>query len=275
MRRRRPSAGRTSDGPVGVFDSGIGGLTVLDAISRRMPAESLVYFGDTAHVPYGTKSPEAVARYSSEVARYLEGLGVKALVVACNTASAVALPTVRRAVGVPVIGVILPGAKAAAEASRSGRIGIIGTEATIASGAYTRAVKGLRPKARVTGAACPLFVPFVEEGWWDGSVIEAVARRYLGTMRRSGVDTLILGCTHYPLLRGVVAAEMGKAVTLIDSAEQTAIELWALLRRLGLERTSGKGKARFIVSDGPGRFRMLARRLIGKDVDVRRHRFDG
>ncbi|MBI4679003.1 MAG: glutamate racemase [Elusimicrobia bacterium] len=269
-----PPAGGASRKPIGVFDSGIGGLTVFDAIARRMPAEDLVYFGDTAHVPYGTKSPDAVGRYSSEVARHLDGVGIKALVVACNTASAVALPKVRRSTHVPVIGVILPGARAAAAASGSGSIGIIGTEATISSGAYTRAVGGLRPGARVTGAACPLFVPLVEEGWWDHPVTETVARHYLGPMKRAGVDSLILGCTHYPLLRGVVGRVMGKGVTLIDSAAATAVEIRALLRRIGLERTDGKGRHRFIVSDGPERFRRLARRLIGRDVEVRCHRFD-
>lgn len=247
---------------------------MFDAISRRMPSENLVYFGDTAHVPYGTKSPEAVGRYSFEVARFLDRCGIKALVVACNTASAVALPRVRRGTRVPVIGVILPGAKSAVEASRSGSIGIIGTEATISSGAYTRVVTGLRPKARVVGIACPLFVPLVEEGWWDDAVTEAVARRYLAPMRLGGVDTLILGCTHYPLLKDVVARVMGKGVALIDSAEQTAVEICGLLRRMGLERTSGRGRHRFVVSDGPERFRRLAGRLIGKEVDVRCHRFD-
>jgi glutamate racemase len=247
---------------------------VFDAISRLMPSENLVYFGDTAHVPYGTKSPEAVGRYASEVARRLDRLGIKALVVACNTASALALPKVRRIVRVPVLGVILPGARAAAAASRTGRIGIIGTEATIASGAYTRAVTGLRPAARVTGSACPLFVPLVEEGWWDGPVVEAVARRYLAGMRRRGVDTLILGCTHYPLLRKVLGRVMGPKAALIDSAEQTAVDVCGLLRRLGLERMGGRARHRFFVSDGPERFRRLARRLIGRDVDVRCDRFD-
>ncbi|MBI5209233.1 MAG: glutamate racemase [Elusimicrobia bacterium] len=270
----RPPAGGASELPIGVFDSGIGGLTVFDAIGRRMPRENLVYFGDTAHVPYGTKSPEAVGRYSSEIARYLDRRGIKALVVACNTASAVALPRIRRSVRVPVIGVILPGAKAAAAASGSGSIGIIGTEATISSRAYVKAVRRLRPAARITGIACPLFVPLVEEGWWEHPVTEAVARRYLAPLKRAGVDSLILGCTHYPLLKGVLRRVMGPRLALIDSAERTAVETEALLRRLGLERRSGKGVHRFIVSDGPERFQRLARRLIGRRVKVVEHRFE-
>jgi glutamate racemase len=261
--------------PIGIFDSGLGGLTVLQAVSRRMPEENLVYFGDTAHVPYGSKSRETVTRYSLEVARFLAGKRIKALVVACNTSSALALEAVARALDVPVLGVIRPGAAAAAAATRNGRIGIIGTEATIASGAYTAALRTRLPRVRVATAACPLFVPLVEEGWWGHRATVLVARHYLGGLRRSGIDTLILGCTHYPLLKGVVRRVMGRGVRLIDSAEQTALETERLLLGLGLRRESGRGKQRFFVSDAPRRFLRLARRLLG--VRVRRvelHAFD-
>ncbi|MBI4422148.1 MAG: glutamate racemase, partial [Elusimicrobia bacterium] len=189
---------RTASMPIGVFDSGVGGLTVLQALAARMPREALAYFGDTAHIPYGSKSAEAVTRFSLEVARFLKRLRIKLLVVACNTASALALPRLQRELGLPVIGVIEPGARAAASATRNRRIGIIATEATIASGAYQTALRALLPGLRPVAKACPLFVPLVEEGWWSHPVTFAVAREYLAPVAREGIDTLILGCTHYP-----------------------------------------------------------------------------
>lgn len=264
-----------TDRPIGIFDSGLGGLTVLEAVSRRMPEEDLIYFGDTAHVPYGSKSKETVTRYSLEVARFLAAKGVKALVVACNTSSALALPEVARSLKVPVLGVIQPGADAAAAATRNGHVGIIGTEATIASGAYTRALRERRPGVRVATVACPLFVPLVEEGWWSHRATTLVARRYLEGLRRSGIDTLVLGCTHYPLLKGVLRRIMGPRVRLIDSAEQTALETERLLLSLGLRRAGGRGRRRFFVSDAPRRFLRLARRLVGVRVRVvEQHAFD-
>lgn len=261
--------------PIGVFDSGLGGLTVFKAISRRMPGENLVYFGDTDHIPYGSKSKEAVTRYSVEAARFLEAKRIKALVVACNTASALSLPEVQAALDVPVLGVIHPGARAAADATRSGRVGIIGTEATIASGAYSQALKVYLPGVRPAAAACPLFVPLVEEGWWTRPVTEAVAREYLGPLRRERIDTLILGCTHYPLLKKVLRKVLGPSVKLIDSAEQTAIELEDMLESLKARRRDGLGSREFFVSDAPKRFLKLARRLLGVRVDrVALHRLD-
>lgn len=261
--------------PIGIFDSGIGGLTVFQAISRRMPDENLVYFGDMARVPYGSKSRETVTRYSLEVARFLERRRIKALVVACNTSSALALDRVARELSVPVLGVITPGAEAAAEATRAGRVGIIGTEATIASGAYTAALKARLPGVRVTALACPLFVPLVEEGWWGHAATALVARRYLSALKNSGIDTLILGCTHYPLLKGVVRRVMGPRVTLIDSAEQTALETERLLLSLDLRRGRGRGSRRFFVSDAPQRFAALARRLLGVRIGkVELHHFE-
>lgn len=260
--------------PIGVFDSGIGGLTVFKALSRRMPAEDLIYFGDTAHVPYGSKSPEAVTRYSLEVARYLAARRVKLLVVACNTSSAVALRQVQSGLDIPVLGVIEPGARAAARASVSGRIAVVGTEATIASGAYTRALKACSPRIRVTAQACPVFVPLVEEGWWSHPATTAAARQYLAPLKKAGVDTLILGCTHYPLLKATLRRVMGPRVRLIDSAEQTALEAEQLLERLGLRKALGRGVWRFTASDAPARFLKLARRLGVAAQKVELHRFD-
>ncbi len=261
--------------PIAVFDSGIGGLTVFKALSRRMPRESLIYFGDTAHVPYGSKSREAVTRYSLEVARFLDSKEIKAMVVACNTSSALALSRVQKALRVPVLGVIRPGAKAAADATRTGRVGIIGTEATIASGAYTQALRENFPGVRIAAAACPLFVPLVEEGWWAHPVTREVARHYLKPLSRFRIDTLILGCTHYPLLKKPLREVLGPSVKLIDSAEQTAIETEELLSRLKLLNRGGPGSWEFFVSDAPKRFLRLAKRLLGLSVSrVGLHQFD-
>lgn len=251
---------------IGVFDSGLGGLTVLKALGRRMPREDVIYFGDTAHVPYGSKSPETVTRYSLEVARFLESQGVKLLVVACNTASAVALRVLRRRVRVPVLGVIEPGADAAARATKAGSIGIIGTEATIASGAYERALRKRLPGARLRAQACPLLVPLVEEGWWAHRATTEAARHYLEPLKKSGVDAMILGCTHYPLIKGTIRRVMGPEVKLIDSAEQTALEAQRLLKSMNLLRGSGRGRRSYFVSDDPARFLKLAGRLLGVRV---------
>lgn len=257
----------SSKAPIGVFDSGLGGLTVFKVLARRMPEESLIYFGDTAHVPYGSKSPEAIARFSGEVARFLAKRGIKLLVVACNTSSAWALPAIRKAVKIPVIGVIEPGARGAVAASRGGRIGIIGTEATIKSGAYEKAIKMLKRGARVTAAACPLFVPLVEEGWWSGEIVEAVARKYTATLKKARVDTVILGCTHYPYLKPVLARALGARVRLIDSAEETSRETQAALCKLGLRAPQGgRGRREFYASDAPQRFKRLAGRMLGSPV---------
>jgi len=264
------------DRPIGVFDSGIGGLTVFKALGRRMPGENLVYFGDTAHVPYGSKSKEAVSRYSVAVAKFLAGRRIKALVVACNTSSALALDAVRRALkGIPVLGVIEPGARAAAAATRNGVVGVIGTEATIKSRAYTESLRKLRPGLKVEAVACPLFVPLVEEGWWRHPVALSVAKEYLKTMRRSRADTLVLGCTHYPLLKPVLRRVMGSSARLIDSAEQTALETEELLESAGLRRRGRQGRREFFCSDAPARFHGLARRLLGLPVSrVGLHPFD-
>ncbi|MFL5272631.1 MAG: glutamate racemase, partial [Anaeromyxobacteraceae bacterium] len=213
---------------IGIFDSGVGGLTVQRAILDRLPGLDTVYLGDTARVPYGSKSPEVVTQYSLRNARFLVARGIDLLVVACNTASAVALPALRDVLALPVLGVVEPGAAAAARATRSGRIGVIGTPSTIASGAYQRAIVAARPDAEVLARACPLFVPLAEEGWTDPAdeVVRGVARRYLAPLRAARIDTLVLGCTHYPLLAGAIAAEL-PGVTLVDSAAAVAVEVRA------------------------------------------------
>jgi len=209
--------------PIGVFDSGVGGMTVLRAIRRAAPQESTLYVGDTARVPYGTKSPQAITRNALEVALYLEAQGVKYIVAACNSASAVAMEALRKHVSLPIKGVITPGAEAAVAATRNGKIGVIGTRATVGSGAYKAAIRSLDKAAVVFSRACPLFVPLAEEGWAEGEVPEAVAREYLAPLVAAGVDVLVLGCTHYPLLRATIGRAVGDDVALIDSAEATAL----------------------------------------------------
>jgi len=276
------------EGPVGVFDSGIGGLTVFKALRDALPpGEELIYLGDTARVPYGTKSNETVARYALEGARFLARRGVKALVVACNTMSAVALPALRDALAVPVVGVIGPGAEAACRATRSQAIGVIGTATTIRSGAYSAAIASRLPKARVVGRACPLFVPLAEEGWVDNEVARATAAAYLAEMRQAGIDTLVLGCTHYPLLKNVIGEAMGHGVRLVDSAEATAVVVRERLSERGLLAAgpaagagagaaasapgpSGRGPRgadRFFVTDSSERFLEVASRFLGRPIE--------
>jgi glutamate racemase len=253
--------------PIGVFDSGLGGLTVAHAIMRRLPNESIVYFGDTARVPYGPKSPDTVRRYSGEIAAFLLEQGVKAIVVACNTATAHALPMLREELHVPVLGVVEPGARAAVRTTRTGRIGVIATEGTIRSRAYERAIHDASPAAVVTALACPLFVPLVEEGWTDHDATRLVARDYLGPMSSQGVDTLVLGCTHYPLLKPLIAEVVGPAVQLIDSAEETAADTERMLRERGLQTPSREAKYRFVASDDPQQFLGLGQRFFGDTIE--------
>lgn len=254
--------------PIGVFDSGIGGLTVVHALMRRLPHESIVYFGDTARVPYGNKGPETVQRYSREIADFLESQGVKAIVVACNTATAHALPMLRAERTLPVIGVVEPGARAAVAATRSGAIGVIGTLGTVKSGAYDRAIHALHPDARVAGQACPLFVPLVEEGWTDRAATRLVADEYLEPLVHAHVDTVVLGCTHYPLLKPLLHELLGPTVRLIDSAEETAAETARVLHDRGLEAPAGAVPVhRFFCSDEPSRFLALGQRFLGSAID--------
>jgi len=266
-----PADGRAVPGanaPLGVFDSGLGGLTVVRAISRALPSESMIYFGDTARLPYGNKSRATVTRLSREALRFLEHFGIKALVVACNSASAMALEALRADAVVPVLGVVEAGARMAVTATRNGRIGVIGTRATVGSGCYEGALERLRPGLTVTAAACPLFVPLVEEGWIDAPVTRSVAETYLAPLRAAGVDTLILGCTHYPLLKGVLAEVMGESVTLIDSGEAMAAEVQSELARRDLVH-AGTAAHRFFVSDQPDRFHAEGSRFLGEDLEIR------
>jgi glutamate racemase len=256
-----------SAAPIGVFDSGLGGLTVAQAIMRQLPAESLIYFGDTARVPYGPKSPETVRRYSREISAFLIEQGVKAIVVACNTATAHALPALREELRVPVIGVVEPGARAAVRATRSGRIGVIGTAGTIRSQAYVRAIQAEAPDATVTAIACPLFVPLVEEGWTNHEAAHLIAEEYLAPLVDDGVDTLVLGCTHYPLLKALIGEIIGRSVRLIDSAEETAADTRRMLAANDLAASEGEGEYRFIASDDPQQFLTLGRRFFGSAIE--------
>src|SRR6185503_7387213 len=233
------------DGAIGVFDSGVGGLTVLHEIVRALPGEETIYLGDTGRTPYGTKSAETITRYSMENVEFLMERGIKMLVVACNSVTAVALDAIRSRWTIPVVGVIDPGARAAVERTRSGRVGVIGTEATISSGAYSRALRALRPALEIYVRACPLFVPLAEEGWTDGPIARQVAETYLASLARSGIDTLVLGCTHYPLLKPLIAEVMGPEVAIVDSAEETAREVTVQLAARGLDRSGGPGGTSF------------------------------
>ncbi len=252
--------------PIGVFDSGVGGLTVAREIMRQSPNEKIVYFGDTARVPYGSKSRDTITRYSRQIVRFLQTMEVKAIVVACNTASAYALDDLEKEIDVPLIGVVRPGAKVAAEATKNGRIGVIGTEGTIGSGIYATYIRQIRPDAEVIQKACPLFVPLVEEGLWKDPVTDEIAMRYLTELIDIGIDTLILGCTHYPLIRETVAGIMGDHVRLVNPAYETARELKEMLEERGLSNpvfpSLGANPYRFFVSDGAERFKQFANSIL-------------
>jgi glutamate racemase len=251
--------------PIGIFDSGIGGLTVAHAIIERLPADATIYFGDTARVPYGPKSADTVRRYSREIAAWLLGQGVKAIVVACNTSTAHALDMLQAASPVPVLGVIEPGARAAVAAAGSRPVGVIGTTGTIASGAYERAIQRLAPGTEVIAQACPLLVPLVEEGWFDHAATRMIAETYLAPMQRRGIGTLVLGCTHYPLLKPLLSRILGPEVRLVDSGEATADALRDVLQARGLEAAAGAAVShRFAVSDDPRRFIEIGARFLGE-----------
>lgn len=267
--------------PIGIFDSGVGGLTVYRALHERLPSERYVYLGDTARVPYGTKSLSTVERYAIENARFLEARGIKLLVVACNTASALALPAVRRSVGVPVVGMIEPGARSVIrDAGATGRVGVIATESTVKSGAYRKAINELAPAVEVFERACPLFVSLAEEGWAATDVARTVAEEYLRDLREKGITALVMGCTHYPMLREVIQGAVGEGVRLIDSGEAAAEVVEAVIRKEDLRRTAtqelrdlGEAGARarvlcddldhFYVTDAAERFAHVAERFLG------------
>lgn len=255
--------------PVGVFDSGVGGLTVAREIMRQLPEERLVYFGDTARVPYGSKSQATILRFVRQIVRFLETKEVKAIVVACNTASAYALETIEKEIQLPIIGVVKPGAKTAAAASRNGRIGVIATDATIGSGLYTQFIRSINPKLQVFGKACPLFVPLVEEGLTHDFVTEEIAKRYLKELQEKDIDTLILGCTHYPLLRSLIRGIMGDQVQLVNPAYETALGLRRLLQEhhiLSDKMPEGATRYQFYVSDGAEKFREFANSILPHEI---------
>lgn len=263
--------------PVGVFDSGVGGLTVLRALARELPDEDFVYLGDTARLPYGTKSPESIRRYALQAADLLKSRGVKCLVVACNTASAVALDALASEFSpVPVLGVLEPGAAAACRATRSGRIAVIATESTVQGGAYQRAITRRLPAAVVTARACPLFVALAEEGWTEGPIVEAVAHRYLDELFAAGgeqrPDTLVLGCTHFPVVAPTLQKVLGPDVTIVDSAATTAAALAGTLSDHGLVRPPGPrgGTIALLATDGAGRFARVGGIFLGRPVDAAR-----
>jgi glutamate racemase len=253
---------------IGIFDSGVGGLTVQRAILDALPGHDTFYLGDTARVPYGSKSAETVTQYSLRMARFLVRQEIDLLVVACNTASAVALPALRAEVQVPVLGVVEPGARAAARVTRTGRVAVIGTQGTVASGAYQEAIRRERPGASVLAVACPLFVPLAEEGWVDPSdeIVRGVVRRYLAPVKAAGVDTLVLGCTHYPLLEAAIAAEL-PGVALVDSARAIALEVRERLP----EQPPREGRHGFYVTDAPQKFLAVAARFLGRPVEGAEH----
>jgi len=253
--------------PIGVFDSGIGGLTVVAALRGLLPNESIFYLGDTARVPYGGKSAATVQRYSLEIAAMLLEEKAKTVVVACNTASALALPRLEETLPVTVTGVILPGARAAIAKTRSSHIGVIGTRATIASGAYERALRSLNPEIRVTARACPLLVPLIEEGWLENPITDKIILQYLAPLLSDGVDTLVLGCTHYPLLRNTIARLAGDKIALVDSAQNCALAVRDLLERENLRTPeSARGALRVALTDPPDAFLRVAREALQLDV---------
>jgi glutamate racemase len=253
--------------PIGIFDSGVGGLTVVKQIFKRLPHEDIVYLGDTARVPYGTKSPETIKRFSIENADFLSKFNVKLIVVACNTASSTSMEELIGHVNVPVVGVIKPGAEKAVTVTRNNRIGVIGTHTTIKSRAYTREIKSISPKIEVVSKPCPLFVPLVEEGWLREKATFAIAEKYLASLRRKGIDTLVLGCTHYPLLKQVIGKVMGKKVKIIDSASSVADEVHTILMSMGeLSNGNKKPRHRFFATDAVEHFVRIGEKFLGTKI---------
>ena len=264
--------------PIGIFDSGVGGLTVYRALHERLPNERFVYLGDTARVPYGTKSLATVERYAVENSRFLASHGIKLLVVACNTASALALPAIRAAISVPVIGVIEPGSRAAVEVAQGGNIGVIATEATVQSHAYSKAIASMGFSSRVIERACPLFVPLAEEGWANSDVVRMVARDYLSELNETTLSALVLGCTHYPILKDIISETVGREVKLIDSGAATARDVESLLESSDLthedtldlyqERQLCDDLDHFYVTDAAERFAKVAERFLGSAPSI-------
>ncbi len=255
----------SEDMPIGIFDSGVGGLTVMKEIIKQLPEENILYLGDTARVPYGVRSPETVSRYSFENTMFLMSKGIKILVVACNTSSAISLDILQEKLPIPVIGVVGPGAKAAVKRTKLKKVAVIGTETTINSGSYERAIKTVDDSIEITAVACPLFVPLIEEGWIEGDVVNLTAEKYLSSIKFDSIDVLILGCTHYPMIKDVIANIMH--ISLIDSAVETAKEVKRALREKGMLR-QGKGESsrEFFVTDLPEKFSRVGERFLGHKI---------
>ncbi len=259
----------SSDRPIGVFDSGVGGLTVVRELTNLLPGEDIIYFGDTARVPYGTKSAETVVRFAREDLGFLKSRDVKMIVVACNTASSIALPQLAAESDIPVIGVLLPGARGAAAATRNNRVAVIGTTATTTSGAYEKALLDINDGFEIMSHPCPLFVSLAEEGWVDDDIALMIARRYLEPLTGFGADTLVLGCTHYPLLKGVISRVMGDGVILVDSATETAAEVKEKLSSSGLLSGNDSGGNIYVyLSDIPYGFREKGERFLGRPIEA-------
>lgn len=257
--------------PIGVFDSGVGGLTVAREIMRQLPNENIVYFGDTARVPYGSKSKDNIIRYSRQIINFLMTKGVKAIVIACNTASAQALDVVQKEYEVPIIGVVEPGARAALEVTESKKVGVIGTEGTVRSGMYEKVIQGIQPDVSVTAKACPLFVPLVEEGFKDHHVTEEIIDYYLASMKETDIDALILGCTHYPLLRSKIMEYVGDKIKLVNPAYETAMDLKKLLQENDMENPDVEGdhgSYSFYVSDAADKFKQFANSIMPYDIET-------
>jgi len=258
----------TRNAPIGVFDSGIGGLTVVKELIRNLPGEDIIYLGDTARVPYGTKSRRTVIAYSHSNTEFLISKGVKLLVVACNTASSVSIPSLRSEFDIPVIGVIEPGAKKAVSVTKTEKIGIIGTPSTINSGAYKSAIESLNPNIEVISKACPLFVPLADEGWIEGQITESIAEKYLSPFKETGIDVLVLGCTHYPLLKNTIQKIMGDQITLVDSAEETAALIKdILIGKNLLNDKSAQSDREFYLTDVSDTFLSVAGRFLGEKIN--------
>ena len=251
--------------PIGIFDSGVGGLTVMSEVAKLLPGEDIIYFGDTARVPYGSKSKEAVSRFSQEICEFLLKKKVKLIIVACNTASAFALDKLQK-LPVPVLGVIAPGAMAALEGTKNNRIGVIGTHGTIQSGSYIKAIKKLNSRVNVFSNACPLFVPLVEEGWLTKPATYEIAKEYIAPLKAKKIDSLVLGCTHYPLLKKVIGDVAGKGVKLIDSASATAVCAKDILKEKNMLSTKKRGSYKFFVSDAPEKFKSVGEKFLGRRI---------
>ena len=252
--------------PIGIFDSGLGGLTILKTILQKLPQEKLIYFGDTMNVPYGSKSKAAVTRFSAHIAQFLQQQKVKLIVVACNTASALALPYLQKHSKVPVIGVIEPGASKAVQTTRNGKIAVLATEATVGSNSYPKAIRRLHKNAVVLQQMCPLFVPLIEEGWIHKQAGELIIEDYLKKIAKSGADTIILGCTHYPVIKHLIAKHLQSSIQLVDSAEAVADEVYRYLQQTNQLNTAGRGKLTLFASDDPARFERLAKHILKRPL---------